>query len=302
MNGVRLALSLLLVALPAIALPIVRRTQHPRAWAIILATSLGAGFVLLEASLIHAALPLGFTMLGLHSLAEACRTLGGHLFGDPVPFSAFSGLLAIVIAVMAIRGAAHTVRLNSELRRNTAGVLATPMAGQLAAFLPLRNHWAVAIPGGTPQIVLSSSLSGKLERKELDAVVQHEIAHLEHHHVRFLLLGAAVNSGLSFLPWTRRADTALRLTLERWADELASGRSQEARAHVRSAVRKLSSLAPSALASDRIKALERRLADQAPGRDWAWPTAASATIPLALALAVTLVLHLSRVIQVAGVG
>lgn len=301
MNGARLILSLLLVSLPAVALPAVRRTRHPKAWALVLATSLGAGFVLVEASLIHAALPLAFTMLGLEGLAEACRTLGGHLFGDSAPFGAFAGLLAAIIGIRAFRGAATTVRTNSELRRNAQAILSTPIAGHHAVFLPLRNSWAVALPGGSPQVVLSSSLVGALEGQELDAVMHHEMAHLDHHHVHFLLLGTAVTSGLGFLPWTKRANTALRLALERWADDLASARSSEARAHVRSAVAKLASLAPSALAIYRIKALERP-SIQAPDREWAWPTVASATVPLALALFVTLVLHLNQVIAISGTG
>lgn len=301
MNGARLGLSLLLVALPAIALPAVRRSRHPQAWALVIAVSLGAGFVLVEASLIHAALPLVFTTLGMDSLAEACRTLGGHLFGDPLPFSGFAGLMAVAIAVRASRGTALTVRAQSKLRRSAAKGSSTPLDGQRAVFLPLQHRWAAAIPGTTPQIVLASSLKGELDRQELDAVVEHEIAHLEHHHIRFFLVGVAVRSGLWFLPWMERASTALRLALERAADEYASARSGEIRAHIRSAISKLASLAPSALAGYRIKALETR-ADQRHGREWAWPTAASATIPLALALAATLVVHLLRVTALAGGG
>lgn len=301
MNGARLALSLLLVALPAIALPAVRRSGRPETWALIIAVSLGAGFVLVEASLIHAALPLVFTTLGLESLAEACRKLGGHLFGDPVPFSAFAGLMALAVAAQAGRGVSTVVRANSELRRNAAGQKTTPIAGSPTAFLPMRHRWAVAIPGGMPPVVLSSTLVGTLEVQELDAVVRHEMAHLEHHHVRFLLLGTAVTSGLWFLPWSRRANDSLRLALERWADELVSARSRDERAHVRSAVAKLASLAPSAFASYRIQALEHPWGST-PRREWAWSTALSATVPLALALGVTLVLHLSQVMSIAGGG
>lgn len=301
MNGARLALSLLLVALPAIALPAVCRSRRPHAWALVIAISLGAGFVLVEASLTHAALPLVFSMIGMESLADACRALGGHLFGDPVPFSAFAGSMALVVGVQAWRGVANVVKANSDLRRNAAGQKTIPIAGSLAAFVPMRHRWAVAIPGGTPPIVLSSTLVGTLEHQELDAVVRHEMAHLDHHHVRFLLLGAAVTSGLWFLPWSRRANESLRLALERWADELASARSRDARAHVRSAVSKLASLAPSALASYRIKALEGPW-DTKQGREWAWSTAISATVPLALALGVTLVIHLSQVMRIAGGG
>ena len=300
MNGARLVLSLFLVALPAILLPVVRRTQRPRVWAVILSASMGAGFVLVELSLIHAALPLGLTLLGLDRLAAACRSLGGHLFGDPVAFGASAGLLAVVIAVSAFRGVLRSLRVTSELRRGVSGGSVTAVGGQIAAYLPLGQRWAVAVPGGSPPVLLSSSLPKELEYSELTAVVNHEMAHLRHHHVRFLLLGTAVSEGLRFLPWSRRSMTALRLALELWADESASARSSEARDAVRSALRKLISISPSALASARLSALEGAGAGGTRRHEWEWATAVSATVPLVIALAVTLVMHLAQVIQIAS--
>jgi hypothetical protein len=301
-NAARLGLSLLLVALPAAALPAVRRTKRPRAWTSVLAVSLGAGFVLVEISLIHAALPLVFTLLGLDHLAEACRALGGHLFGDPTPFGVFAGLLAMLIGVNAYRGVTRSIRANSQLRLGASHGEVTAVGGQRAVFVPMGQRWAIAVPGGTPPVLLSTSLAGKLEQKELLAVVSHEMAHLEHHHLRFLLLGMAVSEGLSFLPWSRRSMTSLRLALERWADESASARSSEARAHVKSALRKLASMAPSALAGYRLTALEEDGLQTTGKHEWGWPTAASATVPLVLGLTVTLVLHLVKVTQMAGLG
>jgi Zn-dependent protease with chaperone function len=299
-NAARLGLSLFLVALPAVALPAVRRTRRPRAWTLILAASMGAGFVLVELSLIHAALPLAFALLGLDRLAAACRALGGHLFGDPTAFGAFAGLLAIFVGVNAYRGVVRSIRVNGELRRGTSSGMATAIGGHLAAFMPLGQRWAIAVPGGTPPVLLSTSLAGKLEQNELSAVVSHEMAHLRHHHLRFLLLGTAVSEGLRFLPWSRRSMTSLRLALERWADESASARSSEIRANVRSALRKLTSIAPSALAGYRLTALEEADNRSAGGHEWGWPTAVSATVPLVLGLTVTLVHHLTQVIHMAG--
>ena len=301
MNGIRLALSLLLVVLPAAALPAVQKTRRPRAWAIVMAISLGAGFVLLEASLIHAALPLVFGLMGLHDLADACRRLGGHLFGGSPLFSALAGVTSLLIIQSAARGVIRSVRMNSALRRGAVGGVEAAVAGHKAVLMPLSRAWAVALPGGLPQVLLSTSLVGTLEHRELDAVVRHEMAHLRHHHVRFLLLGTAVSSGLRFLPWSGRAMTSLRLALEEWADE-ASAPTFEDRANVRSALRKLASMTPSALAGYRLNALEERDYVQRTGHEWGWPTAASATIPLVLGLTFTLVTHLVQVIEMAGAG
>lgn len=300
MNGARLVLSLLLVGLPAILLPAVRRTRRPRALAIISSASLGAGFVLVELSLIHAALPLTFTLLGLDRLAAACRVLGGHLFGDPAPFGAFAGLLAITIGVNACRGVLRSLRVGAELRRGVSGGVVTTVGGQPASILPLGQRWAVAVPGGSPPVLLSSFLATELDRQELTAVVRHEMAHLKHHHVRFLLLGAAVSEGLRFLPWVGRSMASLRLALELWADESASVRSSERRSEVRSALMKLNSISPSGSASDRLNALDEERHHGDHGHEWGWPTAASAAVPLVLGLSVTLASHLMQVVHVAS--
>lgn len=266
----------------------------------VLAVSLGAGFVLVEASLIHSSLPLAFEIVGLDRLASACRALGGHLFGGAPIFSALAGGLALAIGVNALRGVVHSLRANSELQKGAAGGVVATIGEQTAVFLPLRRSLAVAVPGGSPRVLLSTALAGTLESSELDAVVRHEIAHLQYHHVRFLLLGKAVSQGLPFLPWSGRAFTSLRLALERWADESAAARSIEDRAHVRSALRKLASIAPSLLASDRLAALAEDRAHAAIQHEWSWTTAVSAAIPLVLGL--TLVFHLVQVVGVAGWG
>lgn len=299
MNGARLLVSVALIGFPALVLPLVRSSRHPREWARVLALSLGSGFVLVEASLIHAALPLILDSVGLRELAEACRTMGGHLFGGAPWFEATAVVVAVTVGVQAGRGIGRTVRTNSMLRRGTRTGIARVIADHQTVLMPLQQRWAVALPGATPKVLISPSLVGALEPLELDAVVRHEAAHLTHHHARFLLLGTAVTEGLWFVPWRRRSATALGLALERWADEAASG-STEDRTLVRSAIRKLASFAPSAFARDRIAALGPEA--QVGHGDWGWATAASATAPLALALMVTLILHLAHLITMGGAG
>ena len=92
------------------------------------------------------------------------------------------------------------VRTNSSIRRSTMGESPTPVGGHPAVFLPLRGSWAVAIPGVHPQVVLSTSLVRALDGREPDAVMDHEMADLEHNHVRFLLIGALVHSGCGSFP------------------------------------------------------------------------------------------------------
>lgn len=300
MNGARLVMSLLLVGFPALVLPVVRRAAKPKWWAIVLTASLGAGFVLVEASLIHAALPAAFSLLSMDELAAACRALGGHLFGATPAFAGLAAIVATSSGVKAALGGVQTMRMHASLRHGAAHASRTAIGGHVTALVPLTNHWAMALPGPSPQILVSDTLVATLQVPELDAVVRHEAAHLRHHHLRFLLLGTVVGSGLWFLPWTRRATRALNLALERWADEEATSGSTEGREHVRSALRKLSQLTPSALAGDRISALETVAGDGEGATTSSWPAAASVVVPLALALALTLVHHLLQVIEVAS--
>lgn len=298
MNGTRIVLSLLLVAFPALTLPLVRKTGNPKRWAIVVTASLGAGFVLVEASLIHAALPAVFSLLGMDELAAACRSLGGHLFGATPAFAAVAAVVAASSGIRAVLGWVKTVRIHSSLRLGATQATRTAIGDHEAVLVPFSNRLAMALPGPSPQILISDTLVAQLHVSELKAVVRHEAAHLRHHHLRFLLLNAVVGSGLWFLPWIRRATRTQMLALERWADEEASSGSSEEREQVRSALRKLSELAPSALAGDRIAALETTAGEGAAVLSWS--AAAWTVVPLALALALTLVQHLLQVIEVAS--
>lgn len=302
MNGARLVVSLLLVAVPALALPVVRKTGKPKQWAIVLTAALGTGFVLVEASLIHAALPAVFTLAGWTELAAACRALGGHLFGANPAFAIVALAAAASGLWLAVLSGLRTIRTNASLRQGVAHASRTAIGGHNATLVPLFNRWAMALPGPSPQILISDTLVAKLQAAELKAVVRHEAAHLRHHHLRFVLLGAVVGAGLWFLPWSRRATRVQMLALERWADEEASSGSTEEREQVRSALRKLSQLAPSALAGDRITALDTTDPDHHGRADSNWWAAAWVVMPLALGLAVTLAYHLVQVVEVASSG
>lgn len=300
MNGVRLVLALTLVTLPALALPLIRRGRRPGAWAVVTVFSIGAGFVILMAGMIHAALPLVFALVGADGLAAACRRLGGHLFGASPVFGAGAGLLALTMAVRAMIGVSASVQVNARLRKGAVQGIPTAIAGHKAVFLPIRERIAVAIPGPSPLVLLSQSLVEDLRKAELIAVVRHEMAHLRRHHQRFLLVGIGVGYGLWFIPWVPRAITALRLALERWADE-DSATSPWERKHVRSALHKLGN-ATSDPIHDRLKALDPLRPPTMSSPMMGWSIAMSAVVPLGLALAATLVLHLTRVMQAAPIA
>ena len=296
MSTAALGSSLLLLAIPALALPLVRRGPHPAAWAFVIATSLATGFVILEVELLHIALPTALDVVGAHELAEVCRQRGGHLFRAAAPFGVLTGTLALTVAVKAGSGVLTTIRGFRTIREGALLGRRVSVAGHDAFVLPLRDEIAVAVPGESATPVLSRGLVEALQHEELSVVVQHEIAHLRNHHPRFVLLGTTVSSGLWFLPWIGHAESALRLALERWADEEAAGQRREGIEHIRSALRKLVARAPSTLVVQRLAALDL-WATRGPGSGWGWRIAGSVVGPLAIAVAAAMLAHVGELVH-----
>lgn len=83
---------------------------------------------------------------------------------------------------------------------------------------------------------MSDTLIAQLSGPELGAVLRHEHAHLQHRHHLLLRLASAAECGLRALPWARIATDQLRCSLERWADEEASGTEAETRHTTRRAL------------------------------------------------------------------
>src|SRR5207245_9643782 len=109
----------------------------------------------------------------------------------------------------------------------------------------------------------------------LGATVRPECAHLDQRPQRYLLLARAVDAGFRFLPFVRRSTAAVRIGLERWADEVAAGETAEGREIVREALLMTtaavvgSELAPFSAAEsviERLEALDGNLAAHSIGR------------------------------------
>ena len=102
--------------------------------------------------------------------------------------------------------------------------------------VPSPHLLAVSVAGRQPQVIVSTGLIETLLPEELEAVVRHECAHLDQRHQRYLLVARAVDAGFRFLPFVRRSTAAVRIGLERWADEVAAGETAEGRERVREAL------------------------------------------------------------------
>jgi hypothetical protein len=110
--------------------------------------------------------------------------------------------------------------------------------------LPCAERVAYAVPGRPAQVVVSDGLLAGLDPEEAEAVVRHERAHLRHRHHAALALAGDVEARLGWFPPARTSAAALRLAVERWADEDAGAAAASARPAVRTAQLKTVGLMP----------------------------------------------------------
>lgn len=95
--------------------------------------------------------------------------------------------------------------------------------------LPTAVPLAYGVDGSPPQIVISEGLRDRLDDDLVGFVIDHERAHLRRRHRRYLLLVAATDALLGALPPVARSTLALRLAVERAADEDAAGPDRQRR-------------------------------------------------------------------------
>ncbi len=236
MGIVLLLASVGLLALPALARPLGRRLA-PSEWARLCAVALAGGAAVLELTLVLYASPTVLRAGGVRWLATVCERMLGSL----VPGGTTAGWAAAATAVTLPLLAAIGVRRAVRERRT---LTAEPWLGEHRRYgdhelvvLPTSQAVAVSVPGyPRGQIVISDGLVDALEPEALEAVLRHEGAHLDHGHDHYLLLATALEHALAFCRPLRRSTTALRASLERWADEVAAGTEPESRRILRRAL------------------------------------------------------------------
>lgn len=236
-----MALLVVVLAVGIIALPgllgFLGRRLAPKEWSYLSAAAVAGGLVLVEIGLLLVALPMILRIFGLPALADACeRLLGPVLVGGPAA-GWVAAVAAVVLAVAAWRSVARARALRRRLEEEVWLGDRDRIGTTDIVVLPLGVPFAVALDGAEPCIVVSRELRAVLTGEQLDAVVRHEAAHLAAHHGRLLLLAAVLQDSLAWLlPPLRASAVALRLAVERWADEQAAAGSSETRAALRSAL------------------------------------------------------------------
>lgn len=260
-----MGLVLALAGVAVLCLPgLVRRLGRrlaPAEWARLCAAALAGGAAMVETALVLSAAPTVLRAAGVPAVASTCERMLGRLApGGPAAgwVAAVAAILLPALGVVGVRRAMSAWRV----------VRAEPWLGTHSrhghhelVVLPTPHPLAATVPGAPGQILVSDGLVEALGDAELAAVLRHESAHLDHHHHRFLLLAAALDHAVGILPPVRRSTAALRLALERWADEAAAGDDLETRTTVRRALVAMSEalLAPAMAAFSSADTVAERL-------------------------------------------
>lgn len=188
------------------------------------AWSLGVGSGLIAVGLISMASPTLLDGVGAHHLAALCRRLihdvlaAGHLGG---------GIAAVLLVVLSVRAVAGWRRL----RRVQRAAFIEPWVGDHhregdnyeLVVVPTNDFIALTSGGAARQVVVSKGLVAALSDEELTMVVRHELAHLTGRHQYHLAMAGLVDAIFGWVPRVRTSTRAMRLAVERSADEEAAG-------------------------------------------------------------------------------
>ena len=234
-----MSLAIVLAGIGLIVLPSSARHQlerlRPTTWCRISSISLRFGLGLLQFGLAATAAPTLFRMLGVDQAAEACsRALGPVPPGGALTGTTAMVLLSLVVAARR-RGRRHARRTIELVRIEPWLGTHVTLDGIDYVTLPSDRPLAYAVPGATPQVVVSERLPAELTADEFAAVLRHETSHLRHQHHRHLTLACEIDTSFGWLTAARRSTATLRLAVERVADEDAITTSEH-RSHVRSAL------------------------------------------------------------------
>jgi hypothetical protein len=186
-------------------------------------------------------LGLAFAVGGLHLAAgSSLLWYEGHLAPGGMTASVLAAVLLLLMAGRLVV-LAHRVR---------AGVRRARPDGWFGHHQQLDDHDLVVLPtaepvaygvdGCPPQIVVSQGLRDRLDDDLFGFVIDHERAHLRRHHRRYLLVAIVAEALLGRLTPVARSALALRLAVERAADEDAAGADRHRRHRVGTGLERLS--------------------------------------------------------------
>lgn len=263
MTALLVAAGVALLVLPGL---LVQWWDHlsPREWTRLNLASLSLGLWAIRIGLLLSATPTLLRAVGVEHVAMACHELFGPVLPGGAPIG-WASALGFAFLEHAFRRSKRQTRQALDVVRVEAWLGArNTVDGVDVVRLPTSEPLAYAVAGTPPQVVVSEGLVEALSDREFDAVVRHERSHLAHNHQRHLSLAAAAEAAVGWLRPVRRSIDALRLGVERWADEDAAALPTE-RPLVRAALAKVTATMLGPVPSfttgctilDRLAALDR---------------------------------------------
>ena len=209
-----------LLSFPAAAGRFGRRLP-PSEWARVAGAATWFGWISLRAGLLFAAAPTVLRAAGVREIADACHRVLGPPIPDGIVVGWLAALVLVVISVAGGRAARTARRVQRSMHVESWLGEHQSRPGFDLVIVPTSEPMAYAVSGEPPQVVVSRGLVDVLGADELEAVVSHELCHLRHHHQRYLSLVATIDAAMFAVPASRRTTAAVRLAIERWADETA---------------------------------------------------------------------------------
>lgn len=219
-----MSVALVVVGVVALALPGLRSAHlwrgRPQWFAPMNAVALGLGV---------AAVTLGLAVsvgVGIVHLAAGASLLNyhGHLAPGGIVASAVGAILLAFVAVRAVGSVRHAYRAGAIARADSWLGEHISHHDHNVVVVPTDEVVAYAVAGGERQVVISEGLRDQLDRDDVAFVIDHERAHLRRGHRRYLLLAGVVDAVFGASSLVTRSTLALRLAIERVADEDAAGR------------------------------------------------------------------------------
>ena len=222
-----MGLALFLLGLALIAMPGIcstsGRSLQPAEWA---RTSLGcvaAGWLLIETTALLYAVPSVLTLVGGSHLDAFCDRMIQQFAPGGAPAIIAATVIAISLPALAIRAISQMRRSRRAIASEAANGQHSIHAGYDLITLPIPEPIACSVRSASTQILISTGISDCLSDDELTMVLDHEAAHLDHHHQAYLTVAGAIDRALGWLPFVHDSTAEVRLAIERWADEAASG-------------------------------------------------------------------------------
>lgn len=238
------AAAVVLLALPG-ALDRPGRRLAPQEWAWLNAVALGGGLVLLEIVLVLLAAPTLLRAGGVEWLAEACEQVLRPLVAGGSTIGWIAGVVAVAMPAAGFASWHRSRRLRRRLTSDLWLGEQREIVGYPVVVLPISRPLAASVEHVEDQaIVVSEGLLSLFDETHLEAVLAHEAAHLRHGHQRLLSLATVAEGALGWLPPVARTAAALRLAVERWADEDAAAAVAGGRHAVRDSLLVLAGVSP----------------------------------------------------------